>query len=55
MNPPQMGGMMSDNMMNSGQSAAKSSDKAPDFTLKTPDDQTVRLSDVHCQEQSRAR
>jgi peroxiredoxin Q/BCP len=45
MNPPQMGGMMSDNMMNAAH-PPQVGDKASDFTLKTPDDQTVRLSDV---------
>jgi peroxiredoxin Q/BCP len=45
MNPPQMGGMMSDNMMNAANSPHVG-DKAPDFTLKTLDDQTVRLSDL---------
>lgn len=45
MNPPQMGGMMSDNMMNAA-SPPQVGDKAPDFTLKTLDDQTVHLSDL---------
>ena len=44
-NPPQIGGMMSDNMM-SAANPPQVGDKAPDFTLKTPDDQTVRLSDI---------
>ena len=58
--PPQMGGMASDSMntaspprmgnMESGSMNAVKSpqigDRAPDFTLKTLDDQTVRLSDV---------
>ncbi|HZF02432.1 MAG TPA: peroxiredoxin-like family protein [Methylomirabilota bacterium] len=45
MNPPQIGGMMSDNMMNAA-NPPQVGDKAPDFTLKTLDDQTVHLSDV---------
>jgi peroxiredoxin Q/BCP len=43
MNPAPMGGTMSDNTMNAA-NPPQVGDQAPDFTLKTLDDQTVRLS-----------